>query len=241
MKIYVLNSKNLFVPLQEKKVDAQKEEEKKVDVVYNDNFSEEVRSLTFAALNKVTEGIHYINSNGISNVIPWNCISISNGSVFGEMDFKSTELDEINPMEARFVTRKHKNKTKTVFIEPKIYDINYPVKGYFNLEKSTIVLVFDDGSKVKTISESASKSKAYTGVLISLAKRILGPQSETDRNSVGAIYNKFGSDAQAEAVFYGVVLSYFVSNGLVKDPATFDMWLVEFLTKYLVQMTDKKE
>lgn len=157
------------------------------------------------------------------------------------MEFRLPDLDGMNPMEARFVTRKHKNKTKTVFIEPKIYDMHYPVKGYFNLEKSTTVLVFSDGSKIKTVSESSSRSKAHTGVLISLAKRILGPQSETDRNSVGAIYGKFGSDAQAEAAFYGVVLSYFVSNGLVKDPATFDMWLAEFVTRHLVLMTGKKE
>ena len=38
-----------------------------LDAVYNDNFSEEVRSLTFAALNKATEGIHY-NEVEITNL-----------------------------------------------------------------------------------------------------------------------------------------------------------------------------
>jgi hypothetical protein len=159
----------------------------------------------------------------------------------GGIDFETKLPQFVNPMEARFVTRNKKGKTKTSFIEPKIYDINYPVKGYFNLEKSTTVLVFSDGSKVKTVSESNSRSKAHTGVIISLAKRILGPQSETDRNSIGALYNKFSSEAQAEAAMYGVVMSYFVSNGLVKDPATFDLWMVEFLTSKLVQMPGKEE
>jgi hypothetical protein len=147
----------------------------------------------------------------------------------------------INPNEARFVTRTRKGKEKTKFFEPKVYDVNYPVKGYFNLEKSVTVLTFSDGSRVKTVSESKSRNKAYTGVIISLAKRILGPQSETDRNSIAAIYSRFGSDAQAEAAMYGIVMSYFVSNGLVKDPATFDMWMVEFLTSKLVQMPGSQE
>lgn len=38
-----------------------------LDTVYNDNFNEEVRSLTFAALNQVTEGIHY-NEVEITNL-----------------------------------------------------------------------------------------------------------------------------------------------------------------------------
>jgi len=38
-----------------------------LDSVYKDNYEEEVRSLTFAALNNVTEGIHY-NENEIQNL-----------------------------------------------------------------------------------------------------------------------------------------------------------------------------
>jgi len=121
-----------------------------------------------------------------------------------------------------------KNNNNIILVPPVVKKENYPIKGYYNEKKSTTVLVFDDGTKVKVHADNPKRKKAHNGVIIALAKKILGTRSSLNR-----LYKKFRTDAQAEAALYGVVLSYFITNNIVKDFDTFNLWLAEFVANFL--------
>jgi len=128
------------------------------------------------------------------------------------------------PKQAVSFTEKTKTKDSKM-VDPVRPDINYPVKGYFNADKRTTVLVFADGSKIKVSSDTEGKDKtAYQGIIIALSRRILGT-----RTSVNGLYEKFKTDPKTEAMFYGVVMGYFVTSKIVRDAQMFDRWMIEFM------------
>jgi len=166
---------------------------------------------------------------------------------FSLSDFRSGHLHKkpgvyIKPRtkEARFVmkSRKKGKEQKVVFIAPTILDTHYPIRAFYNEPRMITVLAFNDGSRTKVIASDEKRNSPRTGVIIALAKRILGTDP-IKRNSINSVYSNF-SDPQAEAAFYGVVLSYFMTNGIVKDPATFDLWIAEFMASNL-EISKSKE
>ncbi len=137
---------------------------------------------------------------------------------------KKIDMRVLRPQRVVFTDTGGKNK-KSEMLDPIFPDRHYPAKGYFNAEKLTTVLIFSDGSKIKVASDSGSKGKnANKGVIIALARRILGSQT-----SVSDLYEKFKTETNVESMFYGVVMGYFVSRGIVRDAEMFDKWMVEFL------------
>jgi hypothetical protein len=147
------------------------------------------------------------------------------------------------------------NKTgkNTVLVDPSCPDENYPTKCYFNAlkkikstnektkqvtekEVATTVLVFSDGTKIKLTADANAKDKtAYNGLIIGLAKRILGPRVPINR-----LYDKFKSDKKTEAMLYGVVMGYFVTNGIVRDAEMFDKWAIAFTATRTLTNQKKK-
>lgn len=151
-------------------------------------------------------------------------------SMYSQSDLDTTlkmikSFDKLFSPAVRFI--KETKKGEELLEDPLLPDENYPVKCYFNLEKLTTVLVFSDGSKFKITSDSEGKNKtAYNGIIIALAKRILGA-----RVTINKLYGKFSTktDAKTEAMFYGVVMGYFVTKGIVRDAEMFDKWMTHFL------------
>lgn len=138
--------------------------------------------------------------------------------------------------QVKFV-QKNKKTAEMVLVDPVFPDINYPIKAYFNREKvtkdvtgaevkkMTTVLVFPDGTKVKVSSDTNDESKnAHKGFLVALARRILGTGTDLCR-----LYDKFETEHNTETMFYGVVMGYFVSQGIVRDAEMFHNWLAEFV------------
>jgi hypothetical protein len=133
------------------------------------------------------------------------------------------------PYRVRFTDTGGKRNKKSEMIDPVDPDLNYPVKGYFNVDKKTTVLVFPDKTKVKVVADAETKNKnAHNGVIIALARKVLD-----SRTSLSDLYSKFKTDSKTESMFYGVVMGYFVSNGIVRDAEMFDKWLVEFIATRL--------
>ena len=153
----------------------------------------------------------------------------------GDLDLTIQTAPAQQPQRVTFV-KENKKDVSAKLVDPVKPDINYPVKAFFNLEKLTTVLVFADGERVKVVADEPGKGKnAYNGVLIALTRRILGTGT-----SLSSFYDKYKSDSKTEVMFYGVVMGYFVSKGIVRDAETFDRWMVEFLTTRLTTHPQKK-
>lgn len=118
-------------------------------------------------------------------------------------------------------------KSWAAIITQKSETINLPIKGYYNHEKATTVLLFDDGERIITKGSESKESNLYNGIIIGLAKRIL----RADNESINKTYDQHGGDEKvALSIFYGTVLGYFLGREEVKNKNAFDKWIVNFMS-----------
>jgi len=140
---------------------------------------------------------------------------------------QDTSLKVFQKQEVGFVKTK---EGKTLIVKPVVPNKNYPVKCFFNLETLSTVLLFSDQTRVRVTVDtheegfSPEGKNAMTGIIIALARRILGK-----RASLVQFYDKFKSTEATEAFFYGIVMEYFISSGIVKSSEHFDMWLADYV------------